>query len=80
MPGQVGGPRFGLVVSRKVGNAVCRNRVKRWLREAIRLIRWRVKDSWDLAIIANPQAVQVGFEAIERDFVDCLQRIGPARR
>ncbi len=32
----LGHPRFGLTVSRKVGNAVVRNRVKRHLREAIR--------------------------------------------
>ena len=34
-----GPARIGLTVSRKVGKAVVRNRVKRWLREAVR-VRW----------------------------------------
>lgn len=71
--------RFGLVVSRKVGNAVHRNLVKRWLREAIRLNRWRIAGLWDLAIIANPQAADAGFEALERDLIDCFHRLGQTR-
>jgi ribonuclease P protein component len=44
-------PRLGLSVSRKVGNAVVRNRWKRLLREAFRLSRTQLPVGVDLVII-----------------------------
>lgn len=79
-PGREQVSRFGLVVSRKVGNAVIRNRVKRWLREAIRRNRWRVTGLWDLAIVANPGASDAGFAAIEREVIEVFDRLGPVTR
>lgn len=58
------GSRFGLTVSRKVGNAVCRNRVKRWLREAIRHERVGLLGTWDVVVIAHPSSAEVGAIAL----------------
>lgn len=58
-------PRIGITVSSKVGNAVERNRVKRWVREA-----WRALGSdlpaLDLVVIARPGAKTMGLEGARR--------------
>jgi ribonuclease P protein component len=52
----LGHPRLGLSVSRRVGGAVVRNRWKRLLREAFRLARLEISASVDLIAIPRPGA------------------------
>ena len=48
--------RIGLSVSRKVGGAVVRNKVKRLLREAWAVVGDRVPDDHDVVVVARPEA------------------------
>ena len=71
--------RVGLTVSRKVGNAVNRNRVKRWLREAIRQQESLVPAGFDVVVIAHPQSAESSFEAIGRELAAAWSKVGTSK-
>jgi ribonuclease P protein component len=56
-PGEDGRGRLGLTVTKKVGNAVVRNRIRRLLREWMRLHGW-VPAGWDLVLVAKDSAAR----------------------
>ncbi|GEJ57692.1 ribonuclease P protein component [Anaeromyxobacter diazotrophicus] len=60
-----GQPRLGVTVSSRVGDAVTRNRVKRWVREAFRATAARLPPV-DLVVIARSSAPGAGLEAARR--------------
>ena len=58
-------PRFGLVVSKKVGNAVVRNHVRRVLREIVR--QMPVETGYDTVIIARPAITRADFSLLKQN-------------
>jgi len=68
--------RFAFSVSRRVGNAVTRNQIKRRMRECVRRCLPCVQDGWDVLLIARSQANQATFAQIERAVTDLLQQSG----
>ena len=66
--------RFGLAVSRAVGGAVARNRVKRRLREVLR--KGSASQGWDIVISARPRAAAATFQQLESELQSLLQRAG----
>jgi ribonuclease P protein component len=75
-----GPPRLGFTVSKKVGNAVERNRVRRRLREIVRLSpAGSMKVGHDYVLIGRRGALRVPFERMTRDFEGALRRVHAGR-
>lgn len=67
--------RFGFTVTKKIGNAVIRNRVKRRLREAVRKSTGKALAGHDYVIIARNKALACEFSALVRDLEFAFSRI-----
>jgi ribonuclease P protein component len=60
-------PRLGVTVTRKVGKAVTRNRIKRLVREAFRRERSTLPAGLDMVWVAKRDAVATTYEAVVQD-------------
>jgi ribonuclease P protein component len=71
-----GPARVGFTVSKKVGNAVERNRVRRRLREVVRqLAAERMHRSTDYVLIARRAALHMSFDRLGEECVGALKRV-----
>jgi ribonuclease P protein component len=76
---RAGSGRIGITVSRKVGGAVVRNRVKRWIRECYRRRRTDFPGQVDFVVVARPAAAAAGHGGICRELSALARRIGVNR-
>ena len=79
LPNECGRSRLGVTVSSKVGGAVVRNRVKRWLREAFREVAGELP-AVDLVVIARPSAPRAGAAAATAALASARRALARARR
>jgi ribonuclease P protein component len=72
LPNQLTLSRYGFSVSRRLGGAVVRNRVKRRLREILRVLP--LAAGWDIIFIARPKAAAASFADMEKTVRGLLSR------
>lgn len=58
LPNELGHNRYGFAVGKRIGKAAKRNRVKRWMREAVRRLHPELRAGYDLVLIARGPLAQ----------------------
>src|SRR4051812_34160384 len=74
MASRPGPARVGFTVSRRVGHAVCRNRVRRRLKEIVRLHPAELLADRAYVFIAFPAAAGIDFATLQEEVLCLLQR------
>ncbi|WP_068675952.1 ribonuclease P protein component [Oceanobacillus sp. Castelsardo] len=64
--------RVGLSVGKKIGNAVTRNRIKRYLRQAFQELEQQIRYPHDIVIIARNQTKNMGYEEVKKSLTHLL--------
>ena len=68
--------RVGITVSKKLGHAVVRNRVRRRLREIYRLNEATFQPGWDIVVVARTKAVHTDFEKLTQAYLQLAEKAG----
>ena len=77
LPGQ---NRLGITVSKKLGNAVTRNKVRRRLREIYRLHEGELVSGRDIVVVARVRAAHVSYWTLDRDLMRLAKRLNLLRQ
>ena len=66
--------RFGVSLKRQLGGAVVRNRIRRRLREILRLRRKEIPTGWDIVIHPRSEVATVTFARLSDELIELLRR------
>lgn len=73
---RTGQNRVGITVSKKLGKAVVRNRVRRRLREVYRLHEDRFLPGWDIVVVARSRSVGTNFGKLTNAYLSLAKKAG----
>ena len=76
---RTGTNRVGITVSKKLGHAVVRNRVRRRLREVYRLNESRFQPGWDIVVVARSRCISASFQDIVNAYLTLAHKAGILR-
>ena len=76
---RTGANRVGITVSKKLGKAHIRNRIRRRLREVYRLNEMAFRPGWDLVVVARSKAVDAPFDKLTKSFLSLARKMGTLR-
>jgi len=68
--------RVGVTVSKKLGHAVVRNRVRRRLREVYRLNETRFSPGWDIVVVARSRCITADFGKLTQAYLSLAEKAG----
>lgn len=66
--------RLGITVSGKVGKAVVRNKIKRRIKETVRLCPRPIKANFDIVILARKPAAQADYASLQNSVMRLLEK------
>ncbi|QSX05183.1 ribonuclease P protein component [Sedimentibacter sp. zth1] len=66
--------RFGFTCAKKIKKAVDRNRIRRIIKEIVRLNDDKIKQNYDIIFMARVNAVNANYKALEKSFYKVLSR------
>lgn len=73
---RTGQNRVGITVSKKLGKAVVRNRVRRRLREVYRLNEDRFLPGWDIVVVARSRSIGASFGKLTKAYLSLAEKAG----
>ena len=77
---RTGENRLGYTVSVKLGHAVLRNRIRRRLRETVRLNAPALSPGWDIVLVARSRALDAPFPKLQAAYLASCEKLGLLRK